>query len=159
MVTPKNKQPHQYGMRLSRHQRYTAEATWNHRTGGTAKLDGFTQQFDTPHEYGGEESAPCPDQLFATSLAGCIMNTFGYYRRMLEAETRDLKVDVSMDIELTDVNGYRVTGIQIDTQVWCDAENEELNLRCAERAIEYCHLTKSIEPAIPITTTIQVHAE
>ena len=146
-------------MRLKRHLHYAAEAEWDHETGGTAGLDAFTQQFDTPREHGGNETAPCPDQLFMASLAGCIINTFNYYRVMLEAETRDLKVNASMDIELTDTDGYRVTGIDIDIHVWSDQENEELNRRCAERATQYCHLTRSIEPAIPTTTETTLHVE
>ncbi len=146
-------------MRLKRHLHYTAEAKWDHETGGTAKLEGFKQPFDTPREHGGNETAPCPDQLFTTSLAGCIIDTFNYYRVMLEAETRDLKVNASMDIELTDTDGYRVTAINIDIQVWSDPENQELNQRCAERAKQYCHLTRSIESAIPTTTQITIHVE
>ena len=146
-------------MRLKRHLHYAAEATWDHETGGTAQLDGFTQRFDTPREHGGNETAPCPDLLFTTSLAGCIIDTFNYYRVMLEAETIDFKVNASMDIELTDTDGYRVTGINIDVHVWSDPENQELNQRIAERATQYCHLTKSIEPAIPTTTEITIHVE
>jgi len=146
-------------MNLKKHLHYAAEAKWDHETGGTAQLDGFTQRFDTPHEHDGNETAPCPDQLFAASLAGCIINTFNYYRRILEAETRDLTVNASMDIELTDTDGYRVTGINIDIQVWSDQENKDLNQRIAERAKEYCHITKSIEPAIPINTQITIHIE
>jgi uncharacterized OsmC-like protein len=93
------------------------------------------------------------------SLSGCIVNTFNYYRVMLEAETRGLKVYASMDIELTDTDGYRVTGIDIDAHVWSDQENEELNRRCVERATQYCHLTRSIEKAIPTTTETTIHLE
>ncbi len=146
-------------MRLKRHLHYATEAKWDHKTGGTAQLDGFTQRFDTPREHGGNETAPCPDQLFTASLAGCIIDTFNYYRVMLEAETIDFKVNVSMDIELTDKDGYRVTAINIDVQVWSDQEYKELNQRIAERATQYCHLTKSIEPAIPTTTQITLHVE
>jgi organic hydroperoxide reductase OsmC/OhrA len=146
-------------MRLKKHIHYAAEAKWNHMTGGTAQLDGFTQPFDTPREYDGNETAPCPDQLFTASLAGCIINTFNYYRRIFNAETIDLTVNASMDIELDDTNGYRVTGINIDIHVWSDPENQELNQRCAQRATEYCHLTKSIEQIIPTTTKITLHVE
>jgi uncharacterized OsmC-like protein len=146
-------------MRLKRRLEYSADATWNHESGGTAKVDGFTIDFDTPHEHGGNETAPCPDQLFMTSLAGCIINTFNYYRVMLDADTQDVKVNVSSDIELTKVDGYRVTGINIALQVWTDEENHILNTKCAQRAIDYCHLTKSIEEAIPIETSIEVHLE
>ncbi len=144
-------------MRLKKHLVYTSKAEWNHNSGGTAKVDGFKIDFDTPQEHGGNGTSPCPDQLFMTSLAGCIVNTFNYYRRMLKADTLDLKVDVSSDIELTETSGYRVTGININIRVWTDEENHELNKKCAERATEFCHLTKSIEKAIPIETSITVH--
>ena len=78
---------------------------------------------------------------------------------MLEAETRDLRVNASMDIELTDTDGYRVTAINIDVQVWSNPENQEINQRIAERATQYCHLTRSIEPVIPTTTEITIHVE
>jgi organic hydroperoxide reductase OsmC/OhrA len=147
------------GMRLKNHLSYQTTARWNHETGGTAQLEGFTLDFDTPNEYGGEEEAPCPDQLFMASIAGCIINTFNYYRNMLKVETKDLAVDVSSDIELTKNDGYRIKKISIKIQVWCSDDEQEKNLKCAERAKDFCHLSKSIEPAIPINTTIQVYTE
>ncbi len=144
-------------MRLKKHLTYSARTEWDNETGGTAQIQEFTQKFDTPLEYGGNGSAPCPDQLFMASLGGCIINTFNYYRNMLDVSTLDLRVNVSSDIVLTDLNGYRVTGISIDIQVWSDVDNLELNQKCAERARDYCHLTKSIEDAIPIETSINSH--
>lgn len=144
-------------MRLKRKLTYTAKAKWNHKTGGTATLEGFTQQFDTPREHGGEETSPCPDQLFMASIAGCIINTFNYYRKMLDTETIDLSVEVSSDIQLTKLDGYRITQIKITMDVWSNEENLEQNQKCAERARDYCHLSKSIEPAIPIDVTINLH--
>lgn len=146
-------------MRLKKHLTYKAKAEWDHKTGGIAQLDGFTQPFDTPKEYDGNETAPCPDQLFMASLAGCIMNTFGYYRSTLNVETIDLHVDVSSDIELTEIDGYRVTSISIDMQVWSDEDNELMNQKCAERARDFCHITKSIEEAIPIDVSITLHVQ
>jgi len=146
-------------MRLKKHLTYSAEAQWDHKTGGIAQLEGFTQPFDTPIEHGGNETAPCPDQLFMASLAGCIINTFGYYRTMLKVETIDLKVDVSSDIILTKTDGYRITNIKIDMQVWSDEENELMNQKCAERARDFCHITKSIEEAITIDVSITLHVQ
>ncbi len=146
-------------MRLKKHLKYSAEAEWDHKTGGVAQLDGFEQRFDTPMEHGGLETAPCPDQLFMTSIAGCIINTFNYYRVMLDVETRDIKVKVSSDIELTPIDGYRITGIDIDIQVWSDEENQLMNQKCAERARDFCHLSKSIELVIPINVAIKVHVD
>jgi uncharacterized OsmC-like protein len=145
-------------MRLKKHLRYSAEAEWDHKTGGTAQMDDFMLDFDTPMEHGGKSSAPCPDQLFMTSLAGCVINTFNYYREMFAIKTRGLKVNVSSDIELKS-KGYMITGINIAIQVWCCKESLEHNQKCAERARDFCHLTKSIESSIPIKTTINLHLE
>ena len=147
------------GMRLKKHLRYHATAHWNHESGGTAQLDGFIQDFDTPKEYGGEEEAPCPDQLFMASIAGCIINTFNYYRTMLKVKTKDLAVDVSSDLELNKNDGYRINKITIKIHIWSSEEEKEMNQKCAERAKDYCHITKSIETAIPISTTIQIFTE
>ncbi|MCW4014724.1 MAG: OsmC family protein [Candidatus Bathyarchaeota archaeon] len=159
MTSSKNRDTQIPVMRLKKHLTYRAEAHWDHKTGGIAQLEGFTQPFDTPVEHGGNETAPCPDQLFMASLAGCIMNTFGYYRTMLKVETIDLKVDVSSDIILTKTDGYRITNINIDMQVWSDEENEIMNQKCAERARDFCHITKSIEESIPIDVSIKVHVQ
>jgi uncharacterized OsmC-like protein len=159
MVISMNYRDERDCMRLKKHLQYSAEAKWNHLTGGTAQLDDFTQEFDTPREHGGNETAPCPDQLFMASIAGCIVNTFNYYRRLLDVDTLDLTVNVSSDINLTKTDGYRITGISIDIQVCSNQENEELNRKCAERAKDYCHITKSIEPAIPIDVSIIVHIQ
>ena len=88
-------------MRLKKNLTYSAEAKWDHKTGGVVQLEEFTQYFDTPNDHGGNQTAPCPDQLFMASLAGCIINTFNYYREMLGVETIDVSVEVSSDIELT----------------------------------------------------------
>jgi organic hydroperoxide reductase OsmC/OhrA len=144
-------------MRLNKHLHYATKAEWDHQTGGTADLHNFIQEFDTPKEYGGNESAPCPDQLFMTSIAGCIINTYNYYREMLEVETLDLKVKASSDLELTEVDGYRIKSIKIEIHIWSTQDQLELNKKCAQRARDYCHITKSIEKAIPIEITIKTH--
>jgi len=144
-------------MRLKKRLQYSAEARWDHKTGGTAQMGEFKQRFDTPQEFDGRETAPCPDQLFMASLAGCIINTFNYYRMMLDVETIDFTVKVSSTIELTKLEGYRIKEIDVEINVWSDEENLELNKKCATRAKEYCHITKSIEPAIPIRSMINLH--
>ena len=113
-------------------------------------MEGFNVEYDTPREYEGEEIAPCPDQLFLTSIAGCLNNTFLYYKKALGAETLDLNISAEAELELFDPIGYRITQISIDMRISSLQDYVEINRRCAERAKEYCHLTRSIESAIPI---------
>jgi uncharacterized OsmC-like protein len=157
VVSSKNHVQNSKAMRLKKQLKYAADAEWNHESGGTTQVNVFKIDFDTPREHGGNGTAPCPDQLFMASLAGCIINTFNYYREMLNVVTSDLKVNVSSKIELTKSDGYRVTHINVEINAWCSSENMEANQKCAERARDYCHITKSIEQAIPITTTIKVY--
>ena len=144
-------------MRLKEKLSYHAYSSWDKKTGGTADTGNFKVPFDTPEENKGEGSAPCPDQLFLASLTGCLLNTFLYYKNMLDAETLDVKVDAEAEISMKKPHGYRITGIDIKITVLSDEENLEINQKCAERARDYCHLTKSIESAIPIKLDIIIH--
>ena len=147
------------GMRLKERLHYTAQAQWDKETGGEATANGFKVSFDTPRDHGGNQRHPCPDQLFLASITGCLMNTYLYYRTHLGAETQDIKIDAEAEIQLMNPHGYRVKAIDAHIQVWSTEEEADLNTTCAERARDYCHLTKSIEPAIPINVTITVHQQ
>jgi organic hydroperoxide reductase OsmC/OhrA len=144
-------------MRLKERLHYSAEARWDGETGGEVTSKGFKIRFDTPRDHGGNEKHPCPDQLFLASITGCLMNTFLYYRVLLGAETEDIKISAEADIRLVNPVGYRINGIRAHIQVWCNQEEADLNRTCAERARDYCHLTKSIEGAIPVNVEITVH--
>ncbi|MBT3285354.1 OsmC family protein [Candidatus Bathyarchaeota archaeon] len=144
-------------MRLKERLSYEAEAQWDKETGGEVTSNGFKVGFDTPSEYGGNERHPCPDQLFLASITGCLMNTFLYYRSHLGAETEDIKITAEAEIELVNPIGYRIKGIDAHIQVWSSEEEADLNRTCAERARDYCHLTKSIDDAIPLKVQVTVH--
>ena len=143
-------------MRLNEKLHYHAYSSWDKRTGGIADTGNFAIPFDTPEEYEGNETAPCPDQLFLASLSGCLMNTFLYYKNQLGAETQDISVNADAEITLKSPYGYRMTGIEFKILIQSDEDNLELNQTCAERARDYCHLTKSIETAIPTRITIEI---
>ena len=138
---------------------YSAEARWDGSTGGVAEAGGFTVGFDTPPEYGGRGSAPCPDQLFLAALGGCLLNTFTSFRNRLGAGTLDASVRASCRVELLSGKGYRVTGVSAEIRVVSAPGMEPLNRRCAELAVEHCHLTRSIEAAVPISCVIRVESK
>jgi len=135
---------------------YSVTATWDGYTGGSADAGGFEVGFDAPHEYGGRGSAPCPDQLFLAALGGCLLNTFTSFRDRLGAEAVGASVAASCRVELRDHEGYRVTGVSAVMRVVSPPGMEKLNRRCAELALESCHLTRSIEAAIPVSCAIEV---
>ena len=146
-------------MNFAKKLEYTISSRWNGETGGAAEIDGHVISFDTPTEYRGNASAPCPDHLFLASICGCLMNTFINLKNRLGAETKDIEIGASTKIELTNQEGYRMKGIEAAIKVYSDPDNAEINKRCAEFARDYCHITKSIEQAVPITVNIQVLIE
>jgi organic hydroperoxide reductase OsmC/OhrA len=137
---------------------YSVTATWDGRTGGVADAEGFGVGFDAPPEYGGAASAPCPDQLFLAALGGCLLNTFASFRSRLGAEALGASVAASCKVELKDHEGYRVTGVSAVMSIVSAPGMEALNRRCAELAVENCHLSRSMEAAIPVRCSIQVEA-
>ena len=143
-------------MRLKERLQYVAEAQWDKETGGEVTANGFNISFDTPTDYGGNEKHPCPDQLFLASITGCLMNTFLYYKSHMGVETEDIKIGADAEIKLVNPLGYRISGIDVHIQIWSTEDEADLNRTCAERARDYCHLTKSIESAIPINVEITI---
>ena len=138
---------------------YSVEARWDGSTGGIAEAGGFKVDFDAPSQYGGRGQAPCPDQLFLAALGGCLLNTFNSFRDRLGVEAMDASVRASCKVELLSGSGYRVTSVLAEIRVVSAPGMESLNRRCAELAVEHCHLTRSIEAAVPVRCVVSVESE
>jgi organic hydroperoxide reductase OsmC/OhrA len=139
-----------------REMNYDAETVWDGLTGGNVAVGKYIVSFDTPTEYGGRGSAPCPDQLFLSAVGGCILNTFLSFSRRLGVETRSVKIKTGCRIELMNPDGYRLKRLTATIHVTSEEGDEEKNRRCAELARDYCHITKSIESAVPVDVEIVV---
>jgi len=136
---------------------YRSESRWYGCTGGVAESEGFKVGFDTPQEFGGRGSAPCPDQLFLAALGGCLLNTFISFKNRLGAEAADASVNTSCRVGLGP-EGYRLLDVSAEITVESSPEMEALNRRCAELAVRHCHLTRSIEAAVPVCCVIRVES-
>ena len=137
---------------------YSVETIWDHGTGGNIRLGEYVINFDTPAEFEGKGEAPCPDQLFLAALSGCVLNTFIDFKKRLRVEAIDVKLETSATVKLIPREGYRIKGITIVIIIQSEKKFIETNKRCAELACEYCHLTRSIESAIPIEFKINVES-
>ena len=142
-------------MRLHRTLVFEARGKWDHETGGVANLGAYDVYFDTPREFNGKGGSPCPDQLFLASLSGCVITTFNYFKKLHGADPKDVEAYVSGRVE-RGKEGYRLSSIYIKLTVVSSLEGLEVNKMCAKKALQYCHLTKSIEPAIPIEASFEV---
>jgi len=59
---------------------------------------------------------------------------------------------------LRNPDGYRLTCVSATIRVTPEEGDEDRNRRCAELARDYCHITKSIEPAVPVDVEIIIEA-
>ncbi|MFP3952417.1 MAG: OsmC family protein, partial [Candidatus Bathyarchaeia archaeon] len=108
---------------------YRVEAYWDGGTGGKVDLKvGKVGDvaFDRPREFWGRGSAPCPDQLFLTSLTGCLINTFLHFADRLEIEFVDVHSTASMKVNLVEHRVYSVKQINAVIRAWTDKEYANL---------------------------------
>jgi organic hydroperoxide reductase OsmC/OhrA len=136
---------------------YSVELAWDGQTGGEAKLADYPNlKMDMAKEYGGLGRFPCPDQLFASAVAGCLMTTCLWYARRINAKIEKLEVSVSTNVKLTGPQGYRVTKVSALIHAFSSKDQETKVRRCAEGARDFCHITKSIEKSIPTEVAVEV---
>jgi organic hydroperoxide reductase OsmC/OhrA len=135
---------------------YTSQAEWDGKTGGIATVsDGRTIVFDTPKMYGGNGEGVCPDEMFVSSVIGCLTNTFLDFKRktLLEVDAFHLKGQATAEF---DKEGYHITGIRIEGEVVVDPDDFQFAERAIEMMKKYCHLTRSIKRCIPMEYDISI---
>jgi len=138
---------------------YASQVRWDKATGGIIEYDNYDDSsFDTPTEFDGKGSAPCPDQLFLASIGGCLMNTFTHYGKRLDLTFDDVYISLHASLSLHR-EGYRFDCIKAKIRIQAPEEYTELAERCGKLAKNYCHITRSIESAIPVDVDIEVDSK
>ena len=133
---------------------------WDGESGGEVSCKKSVDfRVDIPVEFSGEGRYPCPDQVFLASIGGCILTTFLHFKRRLGLEIKDLRISVEEEVALVGSEGYRIRWVEAVLHVKAEREEEGLARRCAELARDYCHITKTVEKALPIRVYIEVEAE
>ncbi len=135
---------------------YRAESAWDGKTGGTATAsEGRRIIFDTPKSYGGRGLGICPDEMFVCAVLGCLNNTFLDFQRRFEMQL------VSVDLKGYAVAGfedgaYRIQGVKVSGEIVVGEDELETGKRCVNLMKEYCHLSRSVSPCIPVEFDIVV---
>lgn len=125
--------------------------SWDGKSGAKVSLGKSSNlHVDIPREFGGEGKYLCPDDLFFSAIGGCLLTTFLYMRRKLEFNMKSLRVVVNGDVQSKGPEGFRVTGVRVNLSVETDSEGEVEARKCIEMTEKFCHITRSIEKAIPI---------
>jgi uncharacterized OsmC-like protein len=129
---------------------FHADCLWDGKSGGEVKLSGgHTLSIDTPIEYGGESKHPCPDELLFSAIGGCLITTFLYMHRKMDFNLEGLQVLVTGNVESIGTEGFRITRVEANISVKTDREGREKARDCIEMTKKFCHITRSIEKAIP----------
>lgn len=147
-------------MYLPKALRYRAAVRWDGESGGDISCKKTVDfRVDMPIEFSGEGRYPCPDQVFLASIGGCLLTTFLHFKRRLGLEVEDIRISVEEEIALVGAEGYRIRWVEAVLHVKGERGGGGLVRRCAELARDYCHITKTIEKALPIRVHVEVEEE
>jgi uncharacterized OsmC-like protein len=131
-------------------QKFRASLIWDGASGAevhTQKFRGL--KLDMPTKFGGKGRHPCPDELFLSGVAGCLLTTFLYFKKKLKINIEGLEIVISGTLRAGS-EGYRISGIRAIISARARRSDEMNVRRCIELAREYCHITRTLEKVIPI---------
>jgi len=130
--------------------RFRADVIWDGKTGGNVRIGRSRKiKLDMPIEFGGMGRYPCPDELFLSGIAGCLLTTFLHFKKKLKVAVEGLQISVNGTIG-AGPQGYRISRLKVTISAKAKNENQDGVRRCIMLAKEYCHITRTLEKAIPI---------
>lgn len=115
-----------------------------------------------PVQHGGRGAAPCPHELFFSSLGSCFLGTFLSFQRQLHLRLQDLQVSVEGSVDLIsrgkDRGKYAITGIEISvyTKIEGDQDEKVIASDCIRLTEEHCPIARALRKAVPIKILSQI---
>lgn len=138
---------------------YRSSSEWDGQTGGTATVNGgYNIEYGTPTVFGGHGKGACPDQLFVSSILGCLNNTFLDFQRKFEMVLKKFTLN-GVATAIFDGEGYKIIGMKVSGEVIVGEDELETCERCVELMKEYCHLSRTIETCLPLEYDISIREE
>ncbi len=135
---------------------YNAESVWDGKTGGTITTsDDHQIVYDTPKTYAGRGEGICPDEIFVSSVLGCLNNTFLDFQRRFEMELVSFNLS-GKATAIFDGEGYKIISFHVKGEVVVGEDELETGQRCVELMQQYCHLTRTIKDCLPFEYNIVV---
>ncbi|RLG40150.1 MAG: hypothetical protein DRO05_07055 [Thermoproteota archaeon] len=135
---------------LKEHLKFGIKAEWDGKTGAEVRTEaGKIFSIDTPTEFGGYGRAPCPDELFLTSIAGCVLTTFLWFTRKRGVEISEVRLDAESEVELVK-GAYSLKAIRVKVEVRAPEQHVSAARKCLDLAIRYCHISRSIEQCVRV---------
>lgn len=132
-------------MAASREANYELNIEWDGFTGGVVKRNGnIIISFDTPVEFGGGSRALCPDELFFSSIAGCLTTTFLFFMRRFKFKVLNYNLRILGRV-LFKHGRYEVADVKTYFNVKVNKGLKDLALKCLNLTIEFCHITNALK--------------
>ncbi len=143
-------------LRVPKHLEYGASIKWNGRTGGTIYTNtGHYLKFDMAKEFGGEGRDACPDEIFFSSLASCLLTTFLFYRRDLRFHLYSFNVNVKGEMKL-ELKRYKVSRVEMEVKILVGIGEEKKASRCFKLAEQTCNITEVVKQIVPIQYKLRI---
>ncbi|MEM2403938.1 MAG: OsmC family protein [Candidatus Methanomethylicia archaeon] len=125
--------------------RYELNTEWDGLTGGIVKRnDNVIISFDTPVEFGGNSRAPCPDELFLSSIAGCLTTTFLFFMRRFKLRILSYNLKISGSIMFRH-GRYEFTDLKTCFKIRVNKGLKSLVLKCLNLTVDFCHITNALK--------------
>ena len=93
---------------------------------------------DTPSYFGGEGIHPCPDELFFSSIGGCLLTTFLYFQRRLELPLKDVQISVRGEVKFLGPKGYTIDETYANIKIKTTSDAASKAERCAKLTEVFC---------------------
>ncbi|MEM1545163.1 MAG: OsmC family protein [Candidatus Methanomethylicia archaeon] len=125
--------------------RYELNTEWDGLTGGIVKRnDNVIISFDTPVEFGGNSRAPCPDELFLSSIAGCLTTTFLFFMRRFKLRILSYNLKISGSIMFRH-GRYEFTDLKTCFKIRVNKGLKSSVLKCLNLTVDFCHITNALK--------------
>jgi len=132
---------------------FETELSWQEgKRANISARDNPLLRIATPPEFGGPEQTWCPEELFVTSIAGCLMSTFLYFAERFGLSLTAYSSTSKGMLEKTS-QGLRFTGVEVGIEIVLE-DDESLKkaeaLRLKEKLERYCPVSASLNCPISI---------
>ncbi|MEM2227181.1 MAG: OsmC family protein [Candidatus Bathyarchaeia archaeon] len=118
------------------------EVAWDKRTGGVIKIGKkVIAKVDMPKEFKGLGRYSCPDELFISSIAACLLTTFLYFKRKMRLKLLNLSVN-SKGTVIREPEGYKLKNVYFKIVATTKKEYKEAAMNCLNLSEEHCHLIR-----------------
>lgn len=115
-----------------------------------AEARGFKINLDEPAELGGTDKAMTPVEMLLSALGGCIAITFASISKAMRVEIRDLKVNLTGDLDPAGFLGLDKDVRKGFSQI---RYNIEVDTDASQEKIE--KLMKMVEEKCPVSDTLK----